>query len=100
MGKSTLLNIQGGLDAPTSGTARWREHELTGASDAALTTYRREHVGFVFQFWRRSPGSHPASSPQHLEAQWHPFLATADLVDPILMDHDRSRDNNRYLATP
>ena len=45
-GKSTLLNILGGLDAPTSGRARWREHELTGESDAELTTYRREHVGF------------------------------------------------------
>ncbi|HWB46865.1 MAG TPA: ABC transporter ATP-binding protein [Hyphomicrobiaceae bacterium] len=54
-GKSTLLNILGGLDAPTSGTARWRDHELTGASDAALTTYRREHVGFVFQFYNLIP---------------------------------------------
>jgi putative ABC transport system ATP-binding protein len=54
-GKSTLLNILGGLDAPTSGTARWRDHELTGASDADLTTYRREHVGFVFQFYNLIP---------------------------------------------
>ena len=54
-GKSTLLNILGGLDAPTSGTARWREHELTGANDTELTTYRREHVGFVFQFYNLIP---------------------------------------------
>jgi putative ABC transport system ATP-binding protein len=54
-GKSTLLNILGGLDAPTSGTATWRDHELTGASDEALTTYRREHVGFVFQFYNLIP---------------------------------------------
>lgn len=54
-GKSTLLNILGGLDAPTSGTARWRDHELTGAADAELTTYRREHVGFVFQFYNLIP---------------------------------------------
>ena len=54
-GKSTLLNILGGLDIPTAGTARWREHELTGASDAELTTYRREHVGFVFQFYNLIP---------------------------------------------
>jgi putative ABC transport system ATP-binding protein len=54
-GKSTLLNILGGLDAPTSGTARWRDHELTGADDAELTTYRREHVGFVFQFYNLIP---------------------------------------------
>jgi putative ABC transport system ATP-binding protein len=54
-GKSTLLNILGGLDAPTSGTARWRDHELTGASEAGLTRYRREHVGFVFQFYNLIP---------------------------------------------
>jgi putative ABC transport system ATP-binding protein len=54
-GKSTLLNILGGLDAPTSGEARWREHNLVGASDAELTRYRREHVGFVFQFYNLIP---------------------------------------------
>jgi putative ABC transport system ATP-binding protein len=54
-GKSTLLNILGGLDAPTSGAARWRDHELTGASDEQLTAYRREHVGFVFQFYNLIP---------------------------------------------
>jgi len=54
-GKSTLLNILGGLDAPTSGSATWRDHELTGASDADLTAYRREHVGFVFQFYNLIP---------------------------------------------
>lgn len=54
-GKSTLLNILGGLDAPTSGTAAWRDHELTGASDEELTLYRREHVGFIFQFYNLIP---------------------------------------------
>jgi putative ABC transport system ATP-binding protein len=54
-GKSTLLNILGGLDAPTSGKARWREHDLVGANDAELTRYRREHVGFVFQFYNLIP---------------------------------------------
>ena len=54
-GKSTLLNILGGLDAPTSGEARWREHNLVGAGDAELTRYRREHVGFVFQFYNLIP---------------------------------------------
>ena len=49
-GKSTLLNILGGLDAPTGGRATWRDHNLVGADDAELTRYRREHVGFVFQF--------------------------------------------------
>lgn len=54
-GKSTLLNILGGLDAPTGGQARWRDHELVGAGDAELTRYRREHVGFVFQFYNLIP---------------------------------------------
>ncbi len=50
-GKSTLLNILGGLDTPTSGSVRWREHDLSRASEHELTSYRREHVGFVFQFY-------------------------------------------------
>jgi putative ABC transport system ATP-binding protein len=54
-GKSTLLNILGGLDTPTGGTARWRDHELSAASEAELTRYRREHVGFVFQFYNLIP---------------------------------------------
>jgi putative ABC transport system ATP-binding protein len=54
-GKSTLLNILGGLDLPTSGTVSFDDHELTGASEAELTRYRREHVGFVFQFYNLIP---------------------------------------------
>jgi putative ABC transport system ATP-binding protein len=54
-GKSTLLNILGGLDRPSGGSARFAEHEFTGASDAELTRYRREHVGFVFQFYNLIP---------------------------------------------
>ena len=54
-GKSTLVNILGGLDAPSAGQVRFLDHELTGADDAALTRYRREHVGFVFQFYNLIP---------------------------------------------
>jgi putative ABC transport system ATP-binding protein len=54
-GKSTLLNMLGGLDAPTAGHVRWRDHELSGADDALLTRYRRDHVGFVFQFYNLVP---------------------------------------------
>ena len=54
-GKSTLLNILGGLDVPSRGDVRFGEMQLTGASDAQLTEYRREHVGFVFQFYNLIP---------------------------------------------
>ena len=54
-GKSTLLNILGGLDLPTSGEVRFGDQRLTGASDNELTTYRRDHVGFVFQFYNLIP---------------------------------------------
>ncbi len=54
-GKSTLLNILGGLDRPTSGEVYYRDHDLTSADDEGLTRYRREHVGFVFQFYNLIP---------------------------------------------
>ncbi|MEQ9095897.1 MAG: ABC transporter ATP-binding protein [Phycisphaerales bacterium] len=54
-GKSTLLNILGGLDTPTSGTLEYLGKNLTGASDAVLTRFRRAHVGFVFQFYNLIP---------------------------------------------
>ena len=54
-GKSTLLNILGGLDVPTSGEVYYRDHNLTAAAAEELTRYRREHVGFVFQFYNLIP---------------------------------------------
>jgi len=54
-GKSTLLNILGGLDVPTSGSVSYKDHNLTAAGEAALTEYRRTHVGFVFQFYNLIP---------------------------------------------
>ncbi len=50
-GKSTLLNILGGLDRATSGSAYFTDHELTAMEDRELTRYRRDHIGFVFQFY-------------------------------------------------
>jgi putative ABC transport system ATP-binding protein len=54
-GKSTLLNILGGLDVPTTGQVVYQDKDLTTATEAALTEYRRTHVGFVFQFYNLIP---------------------------------------------
>lgn len=54
-GKSTLLNILGGLDVPSTGEVRYRDFDLSAAGDRELTRYRREHVGFVFQFYNLIP---------------------------------------------
>ena len=54
-GKSTLLNILGALDAPTAGSVRFHDHDLAAADDAQRTAYRRDHVGFVFQFYNLLP---------------------------------------------
>jgi putative ABC transport system ATP-binding protein len=54
-GKSTLVNILGGLDVPSAGVVHYKDHDLTKADERALTRYRREHVGFVFQFYNLIP---------------------------------------------
>ncbi len=54
-GKSTLLNILGGLDTPTSGTLTHHERNLARADEDALTAFRRDAVGFVFQFYNLIP---------------------------------------------
>ena len=54
-GKSTFLNLVGGLDLATGGRVVFAEHDLTQASYRALTAYRRDHVGFVFQFYNLVP---------------------------------------------
>lgn len=74
-GKSTLLNILGGLDVPTSGTVRYRDLELGAAGDRELTRYRREHVGFVFQFYNLIPS---------LTARENVAIVTEIAVDPLL----------------
>ena len=80
-GKSTLLNILGGLDVPSTGEVRYRDFDLSTAGDRELTRYRREHVGFVFQFYNLIPSltarenvaavteiaSHPMSPEEALE---------------------------------
>jgi putative ABC transport system ATP-binding protein len=54
-GKSTLLNLLGGLDVPTGGRIHFFDHDLTAADDRELTRFRREHIGFVFQFYNLIP---------------------------------------------
>jgi putative ABC transport system ATP-binding protein len=54
-GKSTLLNILGGLDTPTAGEVFYLDHNLTAANERDLTLFRRDHVGFVFQFYNLIP---------------------------------------------
>ena len=54
-GKSTFLNIVGGLDRASGGEVRFEEHQLTTMTEAQLTQYRRDHVGFVFQFYNLVP---------------------------------------------
>jgi len=73
-GKSTLLNILGGLDAPTAGEVHFRDHDLVAADDRALTRYRREHVGFVFQFYNLIPS---------LTARENVALVTEIAADPM-----------------
>jgi putative ABC transport system ATP-binding protein len=54
-GKSTLLNILGGLDTPSTGEVFYLDHNLTAAGERDLTRFRRDHVGFVFQFYNLIP---------------------------------------------
>ena len=76
-GKSTLLNILGGLDRPTSGSVFYRDQELSAADEATLTRYRREHVGFVFQFYNLIPS---------LTARENVALVTDIARDPMSPD--------------
>ena len=54
-GKSTILNLVGGLDAPSSGQIFYDGQDVTRFSSRQLTTYRREEIGFVFQFYNLVP---------------------------------------------
>jgi putative ABC transport system ATP-binding protein len=76
-GKSTLLNILGGLDVPSTGRVTYRDHDLTEARDDQLTRYRREHVGFVFQFYNLIPS---------LTARENVALVTELADDPLEPD--------------
>ncbi len=74
-GKSTLLNILGGLDTPTDGTLTYRDLDLTGADEDELTRFRRDSVGFIFQFYNLIPS---------LTARENVSLITEISRDPML----------------
>jgi len=76
-GKSTLLNIMGGLDHATSGQLFFRDLDLTNLDDRGLTAYRRQHVGFVFQFYNLIPS---------LTAYENVALVTEISADPMRPD--------------
>ena len=76
-GKSTLLNIIGGLDRATEGTAMFEDQNLTDMSDRELTRFRRQHVGFVFQFYNLMPS---------LTAHENVELVTEIADDPMAPD--------------
>jgi putative ABC transport system ATP-binding protein len=73
-GKSTLLNILGGLDFPTRGSVRFLDHDLVTGDERDLTRFRREHVGFVFQFYNLIPS---------LTARENVALVTEIAEDPM-----------------
>ncbi len=76
-GKSTLLNLMGGIDRPTSGEIWFRDRQISQFDERRLTTYRREEVGFVFQFYNLVPT---------LTARENVQLATEIAAEPIEPD--------------
>jgi putative ABC transport system ATP-binding protein len=76
-GKSTILNLIGGMDQPTAGRVWYRDQELTSASRRELTQYRREAVGFVFQFYNLVPT---------LTARENVMASTEIATDPLDVD--------------
>jgi putative ABC transport system ATP-binding protein len=84
-GKSTLLNIIGGLDVPSSGVVTYRDHILTNADDAQLTEYRRDHVGFVFQFYNLIPSLTALENVQLITEISRNPMSAADALEIVGM---------------
>ena len=86
-GKSTLLNILGALDTPTEGQLTFLDHNLIGASERDLTGFRRDHVGFVFQFYNLVPSLTARENVALVtEIAAHPMRA-ADALAMVGMQH-------------
>jgi putative ABC transport system ATP-binding protein len=86
-GKSTLLNIIGGLDTPSDGRVTYRNIELAAASDHALTRYRRDHVGFVFQFYNLVPSLTARENVAVVTDLAAKPLAAEDALALVRMEH-------------
>lgn len=86
-GKSTLLNILGGIETATEGKILYEERELNWSDPRELTRYRREHVGFVFQFYNLMPGLTAKENVELAgELGRHPFSADELLCQVGLSD--------------
>ncbi len=90
-GKSTLLNILGGLDVPTSGSVRYLNTDLTASNAAELTYYRRENVGFVFQFYNLIPS---LTARENVELITEIARSPMDALDALDMVHMKPRANH------
>ncbi|MGD8452173.1 MAG: ABC transporter ATP-binding protein [Phycisphaerae bacterium] len=73
-GKTTLLNLIGGLDQPTRGRVWYRDLDLTALNAEGLTGFRRDKIGFIFQFYNLVPT---------LTARENVQVATELVVDPL-----------------
>ena len=90
-GKSTLLNILGGLDVPSSGKVFYEDRELTASDAADLTRYRREHVGFVFQFYNLIPS---LTAKENVELITEIAAAPMDALEALELVQLRDRANH------
>ncbi|HEY9642198.1 MAG TPA: ABC transporter ATP-binding protein, partial [Coleofasciculaceae cyanobacterium] len=80
-GKSTLLNILGGLDVPTQGQVLFHDRDLTRANDAELTRFRRDCVGFIFQFYNLIPSLTAQENVALVTEIAHNPMRPADALD-------------------
>ena len=78
-GKTTILNLVGGMDKPTTGEIWYRERDLTRATDAELTRYRRDAIGFVFQFYNLVPTLKTWAIPVRIPL-WSTTAATCSVM--------------------
>ncbi len=90
-GKSTLLNILGGLDTPTSGQVFYLEKDLTASDEGELTRYRRDHVGFVFQFYNLIPS---LTAKENIELITEIAVSPLDAMDALEIVGLRERANH------